>query len=296
MGNIPTGLLKALLFCPGALVSLVIWCAVVALVPPALSSPLALMSPALLGVLAMRRCEGPVVMVLAGARRATAEEQRTMAAVAEGLQRLGLGERRLLVYRRHRVLDPVVESLGRSTLVLPRSLVDGIARGHLCRNEVVALLAQAIAAHRMRRPRAEIATIASMTPWRMVGRLSRGVGAAFAWMPLASTAWTVRGLIGLVCVVQSALNGHTAAGLLGGGVIVLTYLVPWAGSALDARAESAGDRYVVDRGLGMQLLGLLGRSGTPVSSERLRRLQAPPPPAAGSSCPFQASMSSFSLN
>ena len=47
-----------------------------------------------------------------------------------------------------------------------------------------------------------------------------------------TVAWTLRGVVGVICVVQSVAEGRTWPGLLGGAVIALTYLVqrvvaPW---------------------------------------------------------------------
>lgn len=39
----------------------------------------------------------------------------------------------------------------------------------------------------------------------------------------------MRGVVGVICVVQSVAEDRAWAGLLGGEVIVLTYLVPAAG-------------------------------------------------------------------
>ena len=57
----------------------------------------------------------------------------------------------------------------------------------------------------------------------------RGVGRAFAWLPFMRLAWTLRGVVGVICVVQSVVEDRAWAGLLGGAVIALTYLVPAAG-------------------------------------------------------------------
>ena len=71
--------------------------------------------------------------------------------------------------------------------------------------------------------------LAATTPWRMVVATFRGVGRAFAWLPFMRVAWTLRGVVGVICVVQSVTEGRTWPGTPGGAVIVLTYLVPAAG-------------------------------------------------------------------
>jgi hypothetical protein len=60
-------------------------------------------------------------------------------------------------------------------------------------------------------------------------------------------------------VVQSVAEGRAAAGLLGGAVIALTYLVSAAGQRIETRTEVAADRLVLALGLGAVLAGLLRR-------------------------------------
>ena len=121
--------------------------------------------------------------------------------------------------------------------------------------------------------------LAATTPWRVVVATFRGVGRAFAWLPFMRVAWTLRGVVGVICVVQSVAEGRAAPGLLGGAVIALTYLVPAAGRAIEARAEVAADHLVLECGMGAALAGLLRRYGHPMTLERLERLEAAAEPA-----------------
>jgi hypothetical protein len=141
------------------------------------------------------------------------------------------------------------------------------------------VLAHAVGRRRAIRPRLEAAVLAATTPWRMVVATFRGVGRAFAWLPIMRVAWTLRGVVGVICVVQSVAEGRTWPGLLGGAVIALTYLVPAAGRVIEARGEVAADQLVVELGLGGVLAGLLRRYGHPMTLERLQRLEvaAEPP-------------------
>ena len=112
------------------------------------------------------------------------------------------------------------------------------------------------------------------TPWRLVAGVFRGVGRAFAWMPLGPLAWQLRGVVGVVCLVQSVAEGRTWSGVLGAAVIALTYLVPAAGRAVETRATAAGDAAVVQAGLGAVLVDVLSRSGHQLSLGRRERLRA----------------------
>ena len=298
--KIPMTVLKATTFWPAALVSFVLFMVVVALVPPFLSLPLVLAATAALVVLASGRLEGPAVELLTAARAATAGERQVMATVVDGLARVGITDLELLVRRRQLASTPAVTVLGRRSVVLSPGLVEAVYRGWVGPEEVVALVAQAVAARRARRPRAELAGLVATSPWRAVVMVFRGVGAAFAWLPFMGMAWALRGVVAVICVLQSVVEGRAAVGLLGGAVIALTYLVPAAGRALQTRTEAIGDQFVVDQRLGGVLARFLTRYGHPTTVERLRHLeQQPPPPVPSPSAPLATQLmplTSFSLN
>lgn len=167
--------LKATTFWPAALVSFVLFMVVVALVPPFLSLPLVLAVTAVLVVLASGRLEEPTVGLLTAARAATAGERQVMGAVVDGLARVGVTDLGLLVRRRQRASTPAVTVLGRRSLVLTPGLVEAVYRGWVYADEVVVLVAQAVAARRARRPRAELAGLVATSPWRAVVMVFRRV-------------------------------------------------------------------------------------------------------------------------
>ncbi|WP_341927538.1 hypothetical protein [Nocardioides psychrotolerans] len=298
--KIPMTVLKATTFWPAALVSFVLFMVVLALAPPFLSLPLVLAAMTLLVVLATGRLEEPTVELMTGARTATVGEQQVMASVVDGLGRVGITELELLVRRRQCASTPAVTVLGRRSLVLTPGLVEAVCRGWVATEEVVALVVQAVAVRRARRPRAELAGLVATGPWRAVVMVFRGVGAAFAWLPFMGIAWALRGVVAVICVLQSVVEGRVAVGLLGGAVIALTYLVPAAGRALQARTEAIGDQFVVDQGLGGVLARFLTRYGHPTTVERLRHLEQQPPPPVPSPSTLLATqlmpLTSFSLN
>ena len=105
----------------------------------------------------------------------------------------------------------------------------------------------------------------------MMGGMSR--------LPLGGTAWRLRGVLGVICDVQAALEGRPWSGVLGGLVIALSYLSPAAGQELSGRAMVRADDLVVSMGLGSVLAALWRRLGEPVATLQLQRLEAPPSPA-----------------
>ena len=295
--KIPLTVLKVTTFWPAALVSFVLFMVVLALAPPLLSLPLVLVATALLVVLATGRFEGPTVELLTGARAATVGERQVMVNVVDGLGRVGIADLEVLVRRRQRASTPAVTVLGRRSLVLTPGLVEAVHRGWVATDEVVALVAQGVVTQRARRPRAELAVLVATSPWRAVVTIFRGMGAAFAWLPFMGMAWALRGVVAVICVLQSVVEGRAAVGLLGGAVIALTYLVPAAARALQARTEAIGDQFVVDQGLGGVLARFLTRYGHPTTAERLRHLQQQPVPSPSAPLATQLTpMTSFSLN
>lgn len=298
--KIPMTVLKVTAFWPAALVSFVLFMVVLALAPPVLSLPLILAATALLAVLATGRLEGPTVELLAAAKTATAGERQVMANVVYGLGQVGITDLELLIRRRQRVSTPAVTVLGRRSLVLTPGLVEAVYRGWVATDEVVALVAHAVAGRRARRPRAELAGLVAMTPSRAVVTVFRGTGAAFAWLPVLGMAWALRGVVAVICVLQSIVEGRGAVGLLGGVVVALTYVLPAAGRALQARIEAIGDQFVVEQGLGGVLARFLIRYGHRATVERLRQLEQHPPPRVPSPpAPLATQLmppTSFSLN
>ena len=73
--------------------------------------------------------------------------------------------------------------------------------------------------------------------------------------------------------MQSVVEGRAWAGLLGGAVIALTYLVPAAGRRIELHTEAEADQFVLSLGLGPVLAGLLRRYGHPMTLERMQRLE-----------------------
>lgn len=165
---------------------------------------------------------------------------------------------------------------GRFTVV-SEVLVEALQRGWVSAQEVTALVMHARAHHRVAgAPRAEVAIAVVEMPWRLVVGVFGWVGRAFAWMPLSHLAWRMRGVVALVCVVQSCAEGRTGPGVLGAGVIALTYLVPAGTRAVQARATAAGDAAAVAADLGGVLVEVLDRGGQRMSMERRQRLLASP--------------------
>ena len=269
----PMTVLRVVTLEPALLVSFVLTVVVCALLPPALGLLAFLAAAGVLIALAIGQLEVPAIAALTRSRPATAAELQVMAPVLAELGGRGVDVDALFVRRRQVPSIPVAMAIPDRAVVVTPGLVDAAYRGGVTAAEAAAAIAHAVGRRRAIRPRLELAVLAATTPWRLVVATFRGVGRAFAWLPFMRLAWTLRGVVGVICIVQSVAEGRAAPGILGGAVIALTYLVPAAGRRIEARSEAAADQLVVSLGLGSVLAGLLRRHGHPMTLERLQRLE-----------------------
>lgn len=267
----PITVLRWVALGPAVLVSVVLTVVVCALLPPALGLCVFLTSVGLLVALASGRCERFAIVALTRSRVATEGELRVMSPVMTDLAGRGIAVEDVYVRRAHQAGAP--RAIGSRAVVITPGLVDLICRGGVTHAEAAALLAHSIGRRHGTRPGREIAMLAATTPWRTVAAASRGVTRALAWLPFMRVGWALRGVIGVICVMQSVAEGRPAPGLFGGALIALTYLVPAAVRAIETQTELAADHVVAELGLGTALAGLLRRSGQPMSIQRLQRLE-----------------------
>lgn len=233
-------------------------------------------------VLTTGRAEAAAVQLLARARPGDATELATLAPVLARLEGLGIPVGRVYVRRSRQAAVPAAR-LGRAALVVSPWLVDSTDRGVIGVDDAAALVAHAVGRRHAASPWCELAARMLLLPWRAVAATAAVAGAAMGWFPLVRLvrlAWMLRGVVGAVCVAQSAAQGRAWAGALAGVLVLLTYLVPMADRERASRAEAGADRYVVDHGLGGVLGALLGRLGQPVTLERRERLGAAEAPRA----------------
>ncbi len=276
MMRFPMTVLRVVTLAPALLVSFVLTVVVCALLPPALGLVAFLAAAGLLIALAIGQLEVPAAAALTGSRPATAAELQVMAPVLAELAGRGVDVAAVFVRRRQGPSTPVAVAITDRAVVISPGLVEATYRGGVSAAEAAAAMAHAVGRRRAIRPRLELAVLAATTPWRLVAATFRGVGRAFAWLPFMRLAWTLRGVVGVICIVQSVAEGRAAPGVLGGAVIALTYLVPAASRRIEARAEAEADQLVVSLGLGAVLAGLLRRHGHPITLERLQRLETAP--------------------
>lgn len=273
----PMSVLKVTVMVPALLVSALLWLMVLVVLPPAPALLGLLAGGALLGVLTAGGLEGQAVRVLTRSRAATEAEQATLAPILNAHGGTGLSRVAVYVRRAPGVTTHTARVVGGSSLVVTPWLVEATYRGWISREEATAIVVHAGARHRAGRHRLEVAVLALTMPWRAIIAIARWVGRFFGWFPFMHFAWSIRGVVGAVAVVQSVMDGRAPAGILAGVFVALTYLVPASSRARERELEAEADRQLVARGLGRVLAGLLRRFQSPVSIERLQRLENRPP-------------------
>jgi hypothetical protein len=272
----PMTVWKVTVMVPALLVSGLLWLMVLVVLPPVLGLLGFFAGGALVAVLAIGGLEQQAVRLLTGSRTATGAELAVLGPVLNTHGGTGLHVV-LSVRRAPGDQGPPALVVGCSSLVVTPWLVEATDRGWISREEAAAIVVHAGARHDAGRPRREVAVLAFTTPWRGIMAVARRVGRVFGWFPLMRFAWSMRGVVGGVAVVQSVMEGRAPAGALAGVFVALTYLVPAATRARELKLEAEADRQLVARGLGQVLAGLLRRFGAPVSIERLQRLEHRPP-------------------
>ena len=270
--RVPAGVLKAVTHMVAVVASLLLVLVSTAVLPLVLGSVVVLGMIVGVGLVAEGLLERPAVRLTARASAPTDSELQVLSRMS------GLAGTHVLVCRNTANTAAPVVIMGRFTVV-SAMLVEALCSGWVSTREMTALVVHARAHHRViAMRRAEVAIALVETPWRIVVRILHGVGCAFGWVPLGSLTWRLRGVVGVVCLVQSVAGGRPWPGVLGAGMIALTYVVPAAGRAIEALATAAGDAEVVAAGLGGSLVEVLGRSGQRLSLEQRQRLQIPPGP------------------
>jgi hypothetical protein len=266
--RVPTGVWKAMIHLVAVLASSLLILVFTSVLPVGLGSVVLLGIIVTVGLLAGGMFERPAVHLKTRASAPTDAELQVLSTVPD------LEPRRVLVCRRPAGTASPVLIRGRLTVV-SAALVEALHRGWVSVQEVTALVVHARAYHHVIAPRrGEVAITLVETPGRMVVGVFRRVGRAFAWMPLGYLAWQLRGVMGVVCLVQSVAEGRTWPVGLGAIVIAMTYLMPAAGRAIEARATAAADAAVVRADLGGVLVEVLSRSGHRLPLQRRLRLHA----------------------
>jgi len=279
MRIVPTSFLRLVRAGPALVVSLVIELMAFSLLPDPIAGPGMVGFAVLVGALALGFLESSTVRLVTWSRPASSAELEIWAPVQAHLAWHGVEERHVLIRRSPRHTTRGVVRLGRESLVITPGLLDALYRRRLAVSEVAAVDAHTEGWHRAMTRRGELAMLVVTIPWRVLAGVFGAMTGGMSRLPLGGIAWGFRGVIGVICVVQAAVDGRPWSGVLGGLVMALSYLVPAAGRELSGRAMVRADDLVVSLGLGDVLVALWRRLGEPVATLQLQRLEAPAPTA-----------------
>lgn len=270
--RVPAGVLKAVTHLVAVVASLLLVLVLTAVLPLVLGSVLLLGVIVAVVLVTGGVLEGPAVRLTARASAPTYGELQVLSRIPD------LAGIHVFVSRSTAKTAASVVIVGPFTVV-SAALVEASYSDRVSTREVTALVVHARAHHQViALRRSEVAIALMEAPWRITVRIFHMAVGAFAWVPLSSPAWRLRRVVGAVCLAQSVAAGRTLPGVLGAGVIALTYVIPAAGRTMEARATAAGDAAVVAAGLGGSLVEVLDRSGQRLPLERRQRLQASPRP------------------
>lgn len=275
-----TRTLRAVAIAPTVVVSTVAWLVLAALLPAAAGGFVVLSAPTALAMLWLGQSGrigflvDQVGVLLAGGREPTKNELEALQPVTTRLAELEVDSMQLLVSRSAQP-HPAVRPSGRDYVVVSPFLIEAVRRRQLLAEHAVALIAHDVGWLRAQPTRGAIAIAAWTLPGRALSAGASRLGTAAHRGPLLGFAWRMRILIGIVAVIQSAVESRvTSAGLVA-VLLAVTYTTPAARRAHDARLRAAADQYVSDRGLGPALLVAMHRVSSPRPDvSRTRKLQA----------------------
>ncbi|MBA2694706.1 MAG: hypothetical protein H0U62_02380 [Actinobacteria bacterium] len=168
-----------------------------------------------------------------------------------------------------------VGATGRDTLLVTGGLLRALQSGTVSRGEAAALLAHGLGRLMANTTRSDLAIQAATLPVAVPLTAARFVLRRLRALPLGSFAWTARGVIGLIAVVQAGQAGHWPIAVPLAVLVALSYTTPWAVSAWGRLDQAAGDQGVIDAGLGPDLATVLDRMRALTPQ---RRLHLDPPP------------------
>lgn len=162
-----------------------------------------------------------------------------------------------------------VGATGRDTLLVTGGLLRALQGGTVSREEAAALLAHGLGRLAAGTTRSDLAIQAATLPVAVPLTAAQFVLGGLRALPLGRFAWTARGVIGVIAVVQAGHAGHWPVAVPLAVLVVLSYTTPWAASAWDRMDQAAGDQGVIDAGLGPDLATVLDRMGVLTPQRRL---------------------------
>ena len=259
---------------PGVVVSTVVVAMIGAVLPPWGGIVVGYGGVAVAVLLGVGRLEPHALRVWCGARPPDGDEAAVLAAAVTRLCRAGIGPPVVDIYV-SRTGGQSAWAAGSRGVVVPWSMVAAVAEGRLSAEEAAAAMAHAVGVLDVAHGRLQLVYEFWTLPWMLVAGVATSVGRAFAATPLVGWAWKVRGLYGVIALVQCTRDGYWFVGVIACGFLAETYLQPWLRRRWTIRVHERADQFVARHGLAEAWARLLARRAAATARiERIRRLAA----------------------
>ncbi|MDP3892665.1 hypothetical protein [Nocardioides sp.] len=225
-------------------------------------------------VLACGVWEAPVVRVFGFARGLRQGERAALASTLALLKVLDLEPQRVVM----RLTDTggvPATWIGRRTVVVEPTLVQGLYEHRLTREGAAAAIGHAVASQRIGPSRFDLAARLWAFPLTLLYVVIRQIARAFSWVPASGFAWQMRFVIGVIVVVQGFQpGGDPAIGIATGILIAISYVAPAADRYWRRVVERASDRIVALAGLAGSMVDYAQWQDGADSLERVHRISA----------------------
>jgi len=223
-------------------------------------------------VLSFGRLEPPASRLLVFARSPRPGERALPTPALRLVEQAGLRTDRVLIRQAETADGPLVQPLGRHTVVIDPWLIDALYRRSLSLPESAAAIAHAAASQLVGPARFDLAARLWACPWTILVVACRRIAAALTWVPAGQLAWNLRFVFAAVALVQSIQHSRPGTGIGVASLVAVSYLAPAADKAWRAMVERDADAIVAAHQLGEPLIRLVQRLHGTRSLERAHRI------------------------
>lgn len=223
--------------------------------------------------------EATAARVLLGAREPHRAEVVTLGPTLELLHAHGSGPDPRYLRVQDGIYTIRAAGTGRRTVMISDGLIAAIREGQLPPAQAAAVIAHATGVVRSGATRNDLAVSFWTLPFQFIAAVAVGIGSVFAGLPLVSLVWRGRFVVGIVALAQGIEDGSAAGiavGVMGAGIIALTYAAPFWARRWGRTLTAIGDRWVQEVGMSEHLSAFLRRCPpTPDLLERILDLDPP---------------------
>lgn len=225
-------------------------------------------------VLACGVWEAPASWVFGFTRHLRPGERAALTSALALLQELDLGAQRVVI----RLIDTgglPATWIGRRTIVVEPTLVQGLYEHQVTREDAAAAIGHAVASQRLGPSRFDLSARLWALPWTLLCVVVHQIARVFSWVPAAGFAWQMRFVVGVVVVVQGFQpGGDPVLGVATGILIAISYIAPAADRHWRRAVQREADRTVALAGLGGSMVHYARWLDGADSLERVHRISA----------------------